>query len=60
MNPAEQMAVVMESVTPLIELAAGYKARCEAAGFSPSVAEQMGLTLHNLMLTQCVLNGASG
>jgi hypothetical protein len=41
---------IMDELAKVIELCAGYRARCEAAGFTVPAAEQMALQLHaNLM-----------
>lgn len=49
-NPAEAMLVLADSLGTLLEAAAGYRSKAEAAGFSPTAAEGMAVELHSHML----------
>lgn len=40
----------MEEAAKLIEFAAGYRAQCEAAGFSPELSAQMAADFHRELL----------
>lgn len=41
----------METITQVVDMTAGYRARCEAAGFSPSAAENMAMDFHQYIMT---------
>lgn len=49
-SPAEQLIEMVNNLSHLIEAAAGYRQRCEAAGFSHDAAEEMATELHSAML----------
>ena len=56
---AENMTTVLEAAGTLIETVAYYRVRCEDAGFSSTVAEQMGLALHSATLAQVFKSAAA-
>ena len=39
-----------DQIGRLAEMAAGYREQCEAAGFSPTAAEQMAVQLHQQLI----------
>ena len=51
-SPTNPWLAMADTMTSLIEACAGYKAKCEAAGFSPTAAEHMALEYHNMLITQ--------
>lgn len=51
-NIAQPLADMAENFDQIIEATAGYRARCEAAGFSPTAAEQLALDFHRLLFAQ--------
>lgn len=51
---AAEMAKVSDLMAPALEAVVGYRAQCEAAGFSPTVAEFMALQYHAALLRQPV------
>ena len=54
-SPAEAMANMADSIRQLVELSAGHRQTCLAAGFSETAAEQMAVALHG-----CLCIGAFG
>lgn len=49
---AQNCITVLEAMGPILEATIGYKAQCEAAGFSPTASEQMAQTLHIGMVSK--------
>lgn len=41
-----------DAMSQLIETVVGYRAQCEAAGFSPTAAEMMAMEFHNALIAQ--------
>jgi hypothetical protein len=51
---AKGLAVFREIVAPIDETVLGYRRQLEAAGWSPTAAEQMALSLHGVLMAQLV------
>lgn len=54
-NPLEALEALMvavEAMAGLASMAAGYKAKCVEAGFSPENAELMAVALHQQLLAK--------
>lgn len=47
---AGALAQMSELMTTVIEATTGYRARCEAAGFSPAAAEAMAVEYHRSVM----------
>lgn len=45
-NLTESMTQMMESLSIIVDAVVGHRAKLEAAGFSPTIAEQMAANLH--------------
>jgi hypothetical protein len=43
---------IAEAVGPLVDVVAGYRAKLELAGYSPTMAEAMSAQLHGQLLAQ--------
>lgn len=54
MNPtpstAELLMEVTDSMVAVLEAVTGYRAQCEAKGFSPTAAEAMAMDLHRSLM----------
>ncbi len=46
---SEQILQAVDAYTHLIELVAGYRARCEQQGFSQTAAEAMAVDYHRVL-----------
>lgn len=51
---AGAMLDLLESMTPMLDSVVGYRSKCEAAGFSETVAEQMALQFHAYLISALV------
>ena len=49
LSAIEQMAAAADAIRTLVELAAGHRQTCLAAGFSETAAEQMAVALHGCL-----------
>ena len=54
MDFATAVLDVLESMSPIIEGAAGYREKCIAAGFNETAAEMMALQYHQALMMQIV------
>ena len=54
------LAVVADGLTAIIEICAGHRQKCEQAGFSPTAAEHMAVTVHTEMLTNLFTHTPQG
>lgn len=50
MDQTEALVQAADAFAKIIEVCAGHRARAEAAGFSPTVAEHMAVTLHDALI----------
>ena len=54
LNGSEKMAAAMmtvaETMEPVLEQVAGYRARCESLGFNAAVSDQMTIEFHGMLL----------
>lgn len=55
-STTEQFAHLAETIAPLVDMVAGYRAQLEAAGYSPTMAEAMSAQLHGTLLVR-ILGG---
>ena len=51
-NYSAQFLNVAELLDPLVDMVAGYRAKLELAGYSPTMAEAMSAQLHGTMLAR--------
>lgn len=42
----------LDQAKRILELVAGYRAECEAQGFSPTAAEMMAMEFHRMLMGQ--------
>ena len=52
MSVTEGLAAMFDGLAAVMAVAAGYRERALAAGFSPEIAEQMAARFHDLTLTE--------
>ncbi len=58
-HPAEALIGFIDSIGQLVEAVAGYRKKCEEAGFSPTAAEAMSVELHRHMIAAAFKQAAS-
>lgn len=49
-TPSEVMLTMMEQLQPILAAVIGFRAQCEAEGFSPTAAEAMAVVLHEQII----------
>ena len=49
-NLAVQLIALIEGLGQMVEAVAGYRKKCEEAGFSPTAAEAMAVEMHRHLL----------
>ena len=53
-DTAEALLAVSNALDPLVDMVAGYRAKLELAGYSPSMAEAMSAQLHGQMVARII------
>lgn len=56
MNP-DDFAVISDAFDQLVAMVSAYRAKLEAAGFSPTAAEAMTMQYHQLLIHQTMIVG---
>lgn len=50
----DEFLQMLENMTPIVAVTAGYRQQCLTQGFSTATAEQMAVAFHQFLLTQAL------